>query len=168
MAFALMLGGVEILPHAGTPEPGNDELGGSTVLRLSDGTGVKMTRWEKLIFTIGASGFAPPGLDGLDYGSPMEFRSNHPETMQSTERVFSLISPARPDHAPWGFALVDERLQRAPVSIEGSIVTVADVPGARLYQVWWFPVYSVFAKRPTKTQSPSSGRWTWSMTLEEA
>lgn len=168
MAAPLMLGNIEILPHAGAPELGDDVIGGSSILRMSNGDGLKMTRWEKLAFTISAEGLVPPALDGLNYKEPLEFRSNQVSSMQRTDRVFTLVSTPRPDHAPWGYALVGDQLQRAPVSVVGNVVTVADVPGARLYQVWWFPVYSVIAKRPTKSQSPTSRRWGWSLAMEEA
>lgn len=168
MDFPLMLGGIEILPHAGAPELGDNAIGGSTVLRMSNGAGVKMTRWEKLAFTISAEGFVPPALDGLNYKEPLEFRSNQVSSMQKDTREFTLISTPRPDYAPWAYAVVGNQLQRAPVTVEGNVVTVADVPGARLYQVWWFPVYSVLASRPTKSQSPASGRWGWSLVMEEA
>ena len=44
----------------------------------------------------------------------------------------------------------------------------APVTGARAYQVWWLPVYSVFARRPPRQQSSGSAAQAWSIAWEEA
>lgn len=165
MSVPLMLGGVPIVLHAGAPEQAEQPIGGWSADRMSDGALVKQTHWEKASGSISAAGWMPPGLDGLDYSAPLELRSTQVSNMQSADLVFTLTSTPRPDQAPWAFALVGDDWVAAPVSTLDGTATVTAVVGASLYQVWWLPVYSVFAARPAKTQG--SGGQSWSITWEE-
>lgn len=161
----LMLGGIAIDHHAGAPEFTDEPIGGESVLRLSNGAAVKMQRWERMAGTISGNGLMPPGLDGLDYSQPLELRTWQPSTIQGAGPVFTLISTPRPDKAPWAYALVGNRWVPTPCSTVERVATVTPVAGATAYQVWWFPVYSVFARRPPRSQAASHG---WSITWEEA
>lgn len=164
----IMLGGIEIALQAGAPELGEEGLEASTVLRMSDGTGVKMTAWEKASGSISAQGWVPPGLDGLDYSAPIELRTTQVCNMQLTTLVFTLTSTPRPDVAPWAFALVDGELHPTGCVTVDGVATVTAVAGASMYQVCWMPVYSVFARRPAKQQSSATGAQSWSTNWEEA
>ena len=167
MSVPLMLGGVEIVLHAGAPELSEQAIGGWSQDRMSDGALIKQTHWEKASGTISGQGWMPPGLDGLDYSGPLELRTTQVSNIQGTGLVYTLTSTPRPDQAPWAFALVDgEFVNAAVVTLEG-VATVTAVPGATLYQVWWMPVYSVFATRPPKTQSSASAAHSWSISWEE-
>lgn len=168
MSVPLMLGGIPIVLHAGAPELSEEDAGGSTALRMSDGSIVKMTRWQKMAGSISGQGWMPPGLDGLDYSAPLELRSTQVSTMQSAGLVFNLPSTPRPDQAPWAFALVGDQFVVAAVDTVAGVSTVTAVPGASLYQVWWMPVYSVFAARPPKSQSSSTATHSWSIAWQEA
>lgn len=164
----LMLGGVEIVLQAGAPDFAEDVIGGDAVLRLSTGSAVKMTRYIKSAGSISGQGWMPPGLDGLDYSLPLELRSTQISTMQGAGLVFTLPSTPRPDYAPWAFALVgDELVPTACATVDG-VSTVTSVASARAYQVWWMPVYSVFARRPARQQSSSTASQGWSIAWEEA
>jgi hypothetical protein len=163
-----MLGGIPIVLHAGAPELSEEDAGGSTPLRMSNGSIVKMTRWQKMAGSISAQGFIPPGLDGLDYSAPLELRSTQVSSMQSAGLVFTLPSTPRPDQSPWAFALVGDQFVDAAISTVAGVSTVTVVPGASLYQVWWLPVYSVFATRPPKSQSSASASHGWSIAWAEA
>lgn len=165
----LMLGGIEIVQlSAGAADLDEEAIGGSTVLRMSNGAAVKMTRWEKMAGTISGQGHQPPGLDGLNFKEPLELRTTQVNSMQSEELVFTLPGTPRPDKAPWAYALVGRDWVPASVVTVSGVSTVTAVPGARLYQVWWCPVYSVFAKRPPKNQSNASATHGWSIPWEEA
>lgn len=164
MSLHIMLGGVPIVPHAGAPEQSEESIGGSTVLRMSDGAAVKMQHYEKTAGTISGSGLMPPGLDGLDYSQPLELRSMQVSNIVGPGPTFTLTSTPRPDHAPWAHALVGGRWLRTACSYDAGVVTVTPVAGATHYQVSWLPVYSVFANRPPKSQGTSHS---WSITWEE-
>ncbi|WP_341304732.1 hypothetical protein [Pseudomonas sp. TMP25] len=168
MSAPLMLGGIPIVLHAGAPDLSEEATGGNSLLRLSNGDAVKLTRWEKMTGSISAQGWMPPALDGLDYSAPLELRSTQISSMQSAGLVFTLPSTPRPDQAPWAFALIGEQWVDAPVDTVAGVSTVTAVAGASLYQVWWMPVYSVFATRPPRAQSSASATHSWSIAWQEA
>lgn len=163
----LMLGGVAV-HHllAGQASLSEEPIGGSTTLRLSGGAAVKMTHWQKMAGSIAGEGFWPPGLDGLDYGQPLELRSTKVRTHQAASTVITLQGTPRPDKAPWGYAVVGRELVPTPVAMTGSVATLTAVPGATAYQVNWMPVYSVMCNRPSESQQGSSR--SWSLAWEEA
>jgi hypothetical protein len=153
--------------HAGAPDLSEQPIGGSSADRMSDGALVKQTHWEKASGSISATGWMPPGLDGLDYTGPLELRSTQVSNMQQTELVFTLTSTPRPDQAPWAFALLGNEWVAAEVVTDECVATVTAVAGATAYQVWWLPVYSVSASRPAKTQSNSVATQAWTINWEE-
>lgn len=163
----LKFGGIDIVLHAGPPEQSADPLEASTVLRMSGGFGIKMTAWEKAAGTISGQGWMPPGLDGLDYSAPIELRSTQVSTMQGTVLEYTLPDTPRPDVEPWAFALLGDQWQPTPCVTDAGVATVTAVVGAELYQVWWLPVYSVYARRPAKQQSSATGTQSWSINWEE-
>lgn len=166
MTVPLMLGGIPIVLHAGAPDLSEQKIGGWSQDRMSDGALVKQTHWQKAAGSISASGWIPPGLDGLDYTGTLELRSTQVSNMQSAGLEFALPTTPRPDQAPWASALVGEQWVDAEVSTADGVATVTAVPGASLYQVLWLPVYTVSADRPVKTQS--GGIQSWSISWEEA
>ena len=160
----IKLGGVEIVLHAGAPEESAEPIGGEVLLRLSLGAGVKMQHWTKASGTISSQGWMPPGLDGLDYSQPLELRSTQVENIVGTGLVHTLTSTPRPDYAPWGQAMLNGHWVRTTCTVLDGVATVGPVAGATLYQVCWMPVYSVFARKPSKAQSSIHG---WSIAWEE-
>lgn len=163
----IMLGGIPIVLHAGAPEQAEEAIGGETLLRMSDGTGIPMTHWQKMAGSISGQGWMPPGLDGLDYSQPLELRTTQVNSMQGTGLVYTLPSTPRPDHAPWGMALIGNDWRPTTCNTVDGVATVTAVAGAAAYQVWWMPVYSVKAMRPPKQQSSASATHSWSIPWEE-
>lgn len=166
MTVAVMLGGIALDKHAGAPEQTEQPIGGSQVLRMSDGAAVKQTHWQKMSGTIAGRGLYPSGLDGLDYSNPLELRLTIVSSMQGAGLEYALPSTPRPDRAPWARARVDGVWRRTPCVLDDETltVTVTAVVGADQYQVNWMPVYSVFAERPARSQN---GSFDWSITWEE-
>lgn len=167
MTVAVMLGGIALDKHAGAPEQTEQPIGGSQVLRMSDGAAVKQTHWQKMSGTLAGRGVYPAGLDGLDYSNPLELRVTQVSSMQGAGLVFLLPSTPRPDRAPWALARVDGQWRRAlcVLDAEENTVTVTAVAGADQYRVDWMPVYSVMADRPSRSQS---GSFDWSVNWQEA
>ena len=163
----IMLGGIPIVLHAGAPELSEEAIGGSTLLRLSDGTGIPTTHWEKMAGSISGQGWMPPGLDGLDYSQPLELRTTQVNTMQGTGLVYTLAGTPRPDVQPWAFALLGNDWRPTPCSTVDGEATVTAVAGATAYQVWWMPVYTVKAQRPPKQQSSASATHSWVIAWEQ-
>ena len=102
----IMLGGVPIVLEAGAPVSSEEPLGGANIVRLSTGTGVPVTHWERMAGSISGQGFMPPGLEGLDYSLPLELRSRQVTSINGTGLTYTLHTPARPDVTPWALALV--------------------------------------------------------------
>jgi hypothetical protein len=162
----ITLGGVPIVLHAGAPTESIEPIGGATVLRMSDGAGLKQQHWERLAGSISAEGWMPPGLSGLDYSGPLELRSTQVLNLVGPGLVFELPGTPRPDVAPWGHALVGDQWVRTACTYAGGVATLTAVAGATLYQACWMPVLSVFANRPA--QSQGGGGHGWSISWEEA
>lgn len=166
----LMLAGISLHLQAGPAQLSEQAIGGETNVRLSRGRLVTMRHWEKMAGSITGSGFAPPGLDGLDFAAHHELRSTKSRALQSSGTAFTLPSDHRPDKAPWAFALVPglkEPVETACVT-SGRSVTVTPVPGATAYQVWFLPVYIVKCSRPSETQDSSGAAFGWTINWEEA
>lgn len=165
----IMLGGIEIPLHAGAPVETLEPLpGGSNLLRMSDGSAVKQTNWQKMQGTISGQGWMPAGLDGLDYSLPLELRLTKVQAMAGTGLVFTLIGTPRPDVPAWGLALVGRDWVRTPCSVVGGVATLTAVAGATQYRACWMPVFSVFCERPTENQDASGNAHSWQTTWQEA
>jgi hypothetical protein len=166
----LTLGGVPLVLHSGAPEFSVEGLAGTARPRMSDGALVQMTHWSgKASGTISGQGWMPPGLDGLDYTQPLELLSAQQESITGTALVVVLTSQVRPDHAPWAQALVGEQWVPTPCALNGDVVTTTAVAGATLYTVSWFPMFSVFASKPSKGLSVGNAAapHSWSITWEQ-
>lgn len=163
----IMLGGVPIVLHAGAPELSEEAIGGSSVLRLSGGAGVKQQHWERMAGSVSGSGWIPPGLDGLDYSQPLELRSTQVNAIHGAGPTFTIPGTPRPDVLPWADALVGDQWVSVSCSVVDGVATVGTAASATLYRVCWMPVYSVFANKPAKTQSSGSASQGWSINWEE-
>ncbi|MDF3932152.1 hypothetical protein [Pseudomonas citronellolis] len=165
----VMLGGVPIVPHAGTVSQSITPLGGPEIIRLSGGVGVPMTHWQRAAIALSGSGYMPPGLDGLDYTQPLELRCTKHLSIVSTGTSFVLAGAPRPDFAPWAFALVGGQWVEADLALAGVNAEVAPVSGATAYQVCWMPVFMVSAKRPQGDMDPSNNATPhgWQIACEE-
>ena len=47
-------------------------IGGASVLRMMNGAARKQTNWQKLAVALSGSGWAPLGLQSLDYSGPLD------------------------------------------------------------------------------------------------
>ncbi|WP_314408922.1 hypothetical protein [Pseudomonas kuykendallii] len=168
MSLPIMLGGVPIVLLAGAPDQSSEPLGGETVVRMSNGQGVKMSHWAKESGSISGQGWMPAGLDGLDYSQPLELRLALAECITGSALQVPLTSTPRQDAEPWCVALIGDTGQWAetPCSFADGVVTITPAAGATLYATYWYPVYQVFASKPPKSQSAGSHGWT--ITWEEA
>lgn len=162
----ITLGGVPIVLHAGAPTESLEAIGGSLVLRMSDGAGIKQQHWERMSGSISGEGWMPPGLSGLDYSGPLELRSTQVQNMVGAGLVFELTSTPRTDVAPWGHALVGDQWVRTECAFAAGVATLTAVAGASLYQACWMPTFSVFCSRPAQGQG--AGAHSWSISWEEA
>lgn len=145
-------------------------IGGASVLRLSDGTGVKRQRWEKTRVDISAEGNVPPGLEGLDYGGPLTLACPAPRQMGGSGLVYTLPAARRADagYTPTGQAeRADGLWQPTALALAGDIATLTAVPGATAYRVLWYPLLSVLLPRPPQALDLNDGIYRWSLEAEE-
>lgn len=163
----VILGGVPIVLHAGTPSQSDSPVLGESVIRLGLGSGVKQTHFFKAGGSISGSGWMPPGLDGLDYSQPLELRLTMQRSVTGPGLVFELTSVPRDDVAPWALALVGGEWEPAECTFEDGVVTVVAVAGATLYCVQWMPVYQVFASAPPNSMDPSTATFGWQIDWQE-
>ena len=163
-----MLGGVEIVPHAGSLSQQLSPLGGPEIVRLSGGAGVPMTHWSRWSISIGASGFMPPGLAGLDYThQPLELRCTKHLSTSGTSLVYTIDGTPRDDFAPWAEALVGRQWVPTDMSLSGRTATVVPVDGATQYRVCWMPAFIVSGKRPRESLDDGSNSHSWQFDCEE-
>lgn len=166
----LMLAGIPLHLQAGPAQYSEQPIGGVNSLRLSGGQLVVQRHWRRMSGSISGSGFAPPGLDGLDFTLTHELRSTKTRTVQSSGTTVELPADPRPDKAPWAFALIPGSKEAVPTacSAAGRTVTVTPVAGAAAYQVWFMPSYTVWTPGPNESQDSSGATFGWTINWEEA
>ncbi|HCF1748382.1 TPA: hypothetical protein NU583_005684 [Pseudomonas aeruginosa] len=161
----ITLGGVPIPPEAGAPDQSMEPLFGATVIRMSDGAGVKLTHWDgKLSGTLTGSGLVPVGLDALDYRSSLEMQAIQPISIAQDSPAFTLPKAPRTDKEPWALALVEGRWMPTPCVRAGLVVTVTERPAATLYMVQFMPRFNVFADPPSTSMNAAHG---WTLNWQE-
>lgn len=159
----LMLGGIRVPVSAGLSAQSRQPIGGRSVMRCSGGDGILSQHWRRQSGSFGGEGITPPGLEGLDYSQALELRSAQTSSIVGPGPEFVLPSTPRPDLDPWAYALVGGVLRLVECSTVGRACTVAERLGAEHYEVWWLPVYSVFAD----LSESQTTRFSWSVSWEE-
>lgn len=165
----LVLGGVAITPSSGPVRQRYEPFGGSSELRMTDGTGYKQTHWRKTRISSGGSGPLDPALEQLDYSRPMELWCVKPISVSGTALAYELppLNKRRPDVAPWAWALVGERWIETPLSLSGDIATLDAVAGASSYRVSWLPRYVVLTDGVVSDFDESRALYDWSFEARE-
>lgn len=138
------------------------------ILRLSDGTGIKQTRWKKKGTTISGSGALPAGFDALNFGLEMAIWCVKEVEIASSSNVIALPANRRTDITPLGFAVVNNRMVPTPVSVSvGGVATLTAVAGATGYRVYYYPILTVFASLNPETGDINNADHGWELTAEE-
>lgn len=168
-AHNLILGGVEVAFDASHQISQTYEtLGGRTLLRTLDGTGVLQRQWVKLRTVIRGEGRLPDGLSGLDYSASLTLSCMAPISLWSaTPTGLSLPAARRSDWAPHGYAIVAGRQVATPISIATHAVTFTAVAGATGYVCAYYPSLTVYAEPPRLSfngRGPAAG---WEIVAEE-
>lgn len=164
MAAPLMLGGITVPPHAGTPDVSYAEAGGATDVTLAGGATVRMRHWRKELITISGTGWMSTGLDALDWDAQHTLRCPKPKRMATTGTSVTLTSDPRPDVPVGAHALVGKSWVPTPVTRSGRAVTITPVPGASQYSVYWYPQFTVLVTPPTEE---NAGDVSWQLICRE-
>lgn len=147
-------------------------LGGEGILRTMSGAGIKQETWQRTQITTSGSGWIPAGLDTLDTSAQLSLSCIVPRSVPAnlTTRQATLPAARRtdPGHLPWGIALLaDGAAVVTTASLAGNVATLAAVDGAVAYQAMYFPVFTVWASRPTDSGTPHDASYRWELVCEE-
>lgn len=169
---ALIIGGivVPVTARLSLSQRYEDEPGGKALLRMADGSLVKQFRWSKLQTTLSASGTTPPGLEGVDFNSPLTLHCAKPQQKAGAGLVYALPAARRADagFTPQGYAWVNGQWQPTALSLATNTATLTAVPGATQYRVLWYPQLTVSCEQPPQVEFDfNSGRYSWSWTAQE-
>lgn len=148
-----------------------EEEQSSRITRHADGSARKQTAWRgKLRTTITGQGWIPPGLDMLDYESSMEMSCIALRAVTSLDRVITIPAARRVDRGfePFAAATLDGGKVDATITgIVGNVVTIAAVPNAQFYTVFYYPKIQVFASLPTQRHDAINDKYSWDMEARE-
>lgn len=167
---AFELGGIVVPIHAALDlQQRIEPIGGSTLLRLGQGAAVKQTTWRKRRVTLSASGWCPPGLDALNWDSPLTLKCGLPESITTATASATLPAARRTDagYEPFARAHLANEWRDTPCSMAGNIATITAVSGVVAYQVWYWPQMTVYAEPPVNTFDQATGQARWELICEE-
>lgn len=156
------------LPQALQMSQSFEEFGGVSTLRMMNGAAIRQTNWRKLKTTITCEGMIPPGLHGLDWTQTNTVKCGVTRSISSTSNVIVIPGARRSDYLPTAKALLNGMWVDTPVSIATNTATCTVVPGAVSYMVEYYPELSMFLDPPQLTYDRTAGRYSWSITGEEA
>lgn len=178
-----ILGGVEILPQAGSINEQITPLVSRTLARLSNGTGVPLVRWSKDTGTISSSeSWIPAGLDAIDYTVPLVFYSGLVKSVNSASSTVTIKGRVRVDEAPYAegynpatgaytgrLATTSNSTQAADGSYTTVLTITGTIPSGYTYFTFRYrPIYTVFVTSPpTLDQDTYGAVYGWSVAWEE-
>lgn len=149
-----------------------DEEQASRITRHADGSARKQVAWSDKIKTVlTGSGWIPPGLEMLDYGSTMEMACISAKGVTSASNIITIPAARRADTGfePYAIAHVDgARIDTDINSLVANVATVEDVNGASHYTVFYYPKITVFASLPKQRHDVIADRYTWTLEAREA
>lgn len=149
-------------------EQSYEPLGGSSVLRMMDGTAVKQQSWRKTRTQLSATGWVPLGLDALDFSGPLTLKCAKPVALSGATNVVTLPAGRRSDFAPLGFAIVADRtLVETSCGLAGNVATLGIVAGALGYRCLYVPQLTVVTDGPQERASLTRAEHSWDLVCEE-
>lgn len=149
-----------------------EQLGGESIFRTVNGTGLKQSTWEKTAITTSGSGWLPAGLDTLDRSVPLVLACVTPRKVPAVlaTRQATLPTTRRADagHTPWGLAyLADGTTIKTTATLAGNVATLAAVAGAVAYEAYYLPQFTVWAGKPVESGSRGEASYRWEIACEE-
>lgn len=145
-------------------------LSAASRYRMGDGSLRETIAWSgKLRTVIRGHGWAPSGIEGIDYGQDVVIKCAAPRVISSTSNVITIPSARRSDtgHTPTATAIVAGQLVATTISLVGDVATLGVVSGASVYRVQYYP--QIIARAVLDDQGTDTGAAThsWSLTAEE-
>ncbi|AQZ96552.1 hypothetical protein ACFSB1_10695 [Halopseudomonas phragmitis] len=155
----LILGGIPVTLCSGVPAVSYDAPDGYTDAVLSGGRPVRMRHFKKRTITITGTGWIDTGLDSLDWDAYHELWSPAPMRLSTVLPQATLTSDARPDESVIAEALVSGRRVSTPVEMVGRVASMTPVAGASLYEVVWYPRFTVLCTPPPASLADRVVSW---------
>lgn len=133
-----------------------EPLGGETILRACNGRGILQRTWQKTRIVTSGQGWLPSGVQSLDFDAQHVVSCVVAETVPASTLTRSVTLPAsrRSDagHEPFGLAqMPGGETFAVGVSVVGDVATAAELPGARLYQIGYYPQFTCWLLRPQRS-----------------
>ena len=95
----ISFGGVDVSGYASLGlTVAYEDIGGFTILRQMDGTGVRQQAWTKKRITLNCTGWAPTALRALNYSTTKSLTVPDPEGGGGTE-TYTVFAELREQHA---------------------------------------------------------------------
>lgn len=166
----LKIGGVEFALQTFPMRQEYRPINGSTQGRMQSGAAFKQTHWSKLGTRISGSGWAPPAMAGIAWGSAVEIYCIQPRAVFSATASATLPAARRTDGTDpvLARAVVGSQLVETPLaSLVGNVATATAVSGATGYQFHYYPKLSFYSDGPTESLDATSGEYGWSLEAEE-
>lgn len=124
---------------------------------------------NKVATRISGRGPVPPGLQSLDFTSSLLLKCAAERAINSASNAITIPAERRSDadYEPWGRAQVDNRWTPTPVAMATNLATLTPVAGADLYQVLWFPEFSVFVENggPSENNDLHRAETGWELSM---
>lgn len=149
-------------------------ISGATVLRMTNGQGVKQTHWEKLSTSIDCSGPIPGGLTAIDYSRSYTLRCGAKRAINSSNPNITVPAARRTDvgYEVVGYALVPDGMgrgewQETPVVMVVNVAQLTPVAGASVYRAYYWPEIIVFSDAPDENADVHGADYSWTLNAEE-
>lgn len=169
----LKIGALEIPTLAALDiEQSYEPIGGESIFRSINGTGIKQETYKKTRITTQGSGWLPAGLDTIDTAVPAALACITPRKVPANfaTRQATLPAARRSDagHLPWGIALLsDGSPVMTAATLSGHVATLSPIAGAVAYLAMYLPQLTVWVMRPTDSGTRSDASYAWQLVCEE-
>lgn len=148
-----------------------EEIGGYNFRRMHGGTLRSQEHWSKFRVSVSADGLYADGLDGLDRGATLTFRSQSPRSIRQTSAAITVPAARRTDgaYAPRAYTWRNGvRTATTIASTVGNVITVTTDAGCDYYEVEYFRELSiVLTERPQRQLDSTGHRMRWSFVGEQ-
>lgn len=138
-----------------------EPIGGEKILRAANGRGILQRTWRKTRIVTSGAGWMPSGLQALDFDAQHVISCVTPEIITcDAGGAADLPAGRRSDagHLPYAVALMaGGRMVDTTVTVGGNSGSVAPVAGAVGYQIAYYPEFTCWVMRPTR--SGPEPRW---------
>jgi hypothetical protein len=167
----LEIGAVKIpLPAVYNFSQSYEAIGGSALLRMMSGAGIKQSHWNRLRTNISGGGLLPIGLSTVDFSVSHVLKCATPRLVYANSNVITIPANRRTDagYEPYAFAFMpDHTLKSISLSVVNHVATCAVTSGAVAYAVGYTPQFTAFMNPPNESYDVTNAEPSWDLVAEE-